>query len=112
MSEAAIQEIESNIRQSKKVVEFGDAIERLRTNKDFKKVIIEGYFEKEAIRLVHLKADPNMQGDESQKAIISQMDAVGTLSQYLYTQGALANMARNSIEADEQTRDELVAEGL
>ena len=112
MSEAAIQQIESNIRQAKKVVEFGDAIERLRNNKDFKKVIIEGYFEKEAIRLVHLKADSNMQSEESQKAIVAQMDAIGTLAQYLQTQGMLANMAGKVIEADEQTRDELLEEGL
>ena len=112
MSETAIQQIESNIRQAKKVVEFGDAIERLRGNRDFKKVIIEGYFEQEAIRLVHLKADSNMQGTESQKAIVAQMDAIGTLSQYLQTQSTLARMADKAIEADEQAREELLNEEL
>ena len=112
MSETAIQQIESNIRQAKKVVEFGDAIERLKSNRDFKKVIMEGYFQQEAIRLVHLKADSNMQGTEAQKAIVAQMDAIGTLSQYLQTQCTLASMAGRSIEADEQTREELLNEDL
>ena len=112
MTESAIQQIESNIRQSKKIVEFGDAIERLRNNRDFKRVVIEGYFEQEAIRLVHLKADSNMQSPEAQKSILSQLDAIGTFSQYLQANVTLAHMAGKAIEADEQTRDELVAEGL
>ena len=112
MSEAAIQQIESNIQRAKKVVEFGDAIGRLRNNRDFKKVILEGYFEDEAVRLVHLKADANMQSAESQRSIVNQMDAIGALSQYLQTQLRLVDMAVNSIAADEQTRDELLEEGL
>ncbi len=40
------------------------------------------------------------------------MDAIGALRQYLETLAQLAGMAQKSIEADEQTRDELLAEGL
>ena len=53
-----------------------------------------------------------MQGTESQKAIVAQMDAIGTLSQYLQTQSTLARMADKAIEADEQTREELLNEDL
>ena len=105
-------QIESNLKRNAVVTELGNALARLKGNRDFKKVILEGFFEDEAIRLVHLKADPNMQGSDSQKAILTQMDAIGALRQYLETLAQLAGMAQKSIEADEQTRDELLAEGL
>ena len=107
-----LQQIESNLKRNAVLTELGNALARLKGNRDFKKVILEGFFEDEAIRLVHLKADPNFQGCDSQKAILTQMDAIGALRQYFETLAQLAGMAHKSIEADEQTRDELLAEGL
>lgn len=112
MSNGTIQAIEENIRQAKKIADFGDAVERLKSNRDFKRVILEGYFEQEAIRLVHLKADPNMQSPDNQKSILTQMDAIGALSQYFNTALFKAGMARKAIAADEETRDEILAEEL
>ena len=89
---------------------MGDALERLYMNKDFKKVITEGYFENEAIRLVHLKADPNMQSVDSQKGIMQQMDSIGSLKQYFHLQRYLAESAGKSINFDEQTRQDMLAE--
>ena len=45
MSEEVIQQLETNIQQDKKLVELGASLERLRSNRDFKKVILEGYFD-------------------------------------------------------------------
>lgn len=112
MIDNELQQIESNLKRNAVLTDLGNALARLKGNRDFKKVILEGFFEDEAIRLVHLKADPNMQGSDSQKAILTQMDAIGALRQYLETLAQLAGMAQKSIEADEQTRDELLAEGL
>ena len=108
----ALQEIESSIKQASEFVDFGNAIERLRSNRDFKKVIMEGYFEKEAIRLVHLKADSAMQSNLNQTDIVKQMDAIGALNQFFLTKGQIARMAARSIESDEQTREELLAEDI
>ncbi len=107
-----IQEIEVNIKEAQQIVELGKAMERLRNNRDFKKVVMEGYFEKEAVRLVHLKADPAMQDEVRQKAILSQMDAIGNLNQYFETVFHRANLATKAIAADEETIDELRAEGI
>lgn len=112
MFKTRVEEIELNIQQAKSIVELGNSLERLRNNKDFKKVIIEGFFEKEAIRLVHLKADYNMQDADSQKSIATQMDAIGTLSQYFSKVRHEGMLAQKAIESDEETRDELLAEGL
>lgn len=107
-----LEQIESSIKHAKRTVDLGSALERLFDNRDFKQVITEGYFNQEAVRLVHLKSDPNMQSPDTQKAIISQMDSIGYLNQYFSTVLALASMASKSIDADEQTREDLLAEGL
>lgn len=107
-----LHEIELNIKQAQKIVEQGNALERLRNNNDFKKVIMEGYFEQEAIRLVHLKADQNMQDVERQKSILNQIDAIGSLNQYFQTVFHRSSLASKAIAADEETREELLAGGL
>lgn len=112
MSTEQIQEIELNIQEAKKIVAIGDSLERLRHNVDFKKVISEGFFKEEAIRLVHLKADQNMQTPERQQSIIRQMDAIGALNDYFQTLFYRADMAQKAIEADEQARDEILQEEL
>lgn len=107
-----IQDIELNIRQAQLLVDTGDALERLRSNRDFKMLIMEGYFKEEAVRLVHLKGDPNMQSTEYQVSIVKQMDAISALNQYLQTVFHRAAMAEKAIEADESTRDELLNEDI
>lgn len=105
-----IQEIDKNIKEAKKFVDLGNALERLKLNRDFQKVIQQGYFEQEAIRLVHLKADPTFQTPERQQSIITQMDAIGSLSEYFVTVAQKASIAARSIEDGEQVREELLAE--
>lgn len=112
MFKERIEEIELNIAQAKTIVEKGAALERLRTNRDFKKVVLEGYFEKEAIRLVHLKSDFNMQDAESQASIMDQINAIGSLSQYFNTVRHQSMLAEKAIASDEETREELMAEGI
>jgi hypothetical protein len=112
MSNETIQAIEENIKQAKKIAEVGESLDRLKANRDFKRVVIEGYFEQEAIRLVHLKSDPNLQSAEHQKSIMAQIDAIGAVSQYFGTVLHKASLARKAIAADEETRDEILAEEL
>lgn len=108
MSSETIEALDRNIKQSQATVELGAAVDRLRSNKDFKKIVVEGYFEKEAIRLVHLKADPAMQSAASQQSIVQQMDAIGAFSQFLDMALRHADQARKQIDADEAFRDELI----
>ena len=110
MSQSEIQQLDRSIQQAQKIVDLGDSLERLRNNKDFKKLISEGYFEKEAVRLVHLLSDTNMQSLEAQQSIQKQMIGVGMFHQYLQTIAIQAQMANRGLAADEQTRAELLAE--
>lgn len=104
-----VQQIEQSIKDSQALVDLGDALQRLRNNRDFQKVIQKGYFEQEAIRLVHAKADPSTQSVESQKSILSQMDSIGNLASYFQTLAYRAEMARKAIQYDTEVRDELLA---
>ena len=106
-----LEAIDKQIEQAKDTIELGLAIERLRSNKDFKTVVINGYFEKEAIRLVHLKADPAMQSEASQLSIAKQMDAIGGFNQYLYSAMQMASMAEKNLASHEEEREEILFEG-
>ena len=112
MISPSIDAIEQNISQAKAHIEFAAAVERLRSNKDFRKVVLEGYFEREAVRLVHLKGDPNMQSADSQRSIVQQMDAIAAFSAFLNTALHLSALAAKSIADDEEMRDEILAEEL
>ena len=105
-----LETIELNIRAATKTVELGKSLDCLKRNKDFKSLILDAYFEKEAIRLVTLKGDPNMQGSDNQEALLKQMDAIGGLRQYFSATFQLARMAEKALVDDENTRDEVYAE--
>lgn len=112
MSQADINEIELSIKEAKDMVAMAKAVERLYKNADFKQIVLDGYFENEAVRLVHLKADPAMQDEKSQKMIIQGMDAIGALRGYFNWLTQQGNLALKAIEDGEDTLDELRAEGL
>jgi hypothetical protein len=107
-----IKALDNNIESAKESIEFGSAVGKLRSNRDFKQVILEGYFKAEAIRLVHLKADPNMQSPEKQQSIVSQMDAIGAFMQYLDTAMHMAALATRTKEESEELRSELAGGAL
>ena len=106
-----VEVIEKNIKEAQEIVDKGDALERLYANKDFRAVILKGYMEQEAVRLVHAKANPGLQNADMQASIVKQIDAIGSLSTFLRTVVHQAEQARKAIEADEATREELLMEG-
>lgn len=108
--DTTVQQIELNIARSKEILEVNSALLRLEGNRDFRLVIKSGYLEQEAIRLVHLKADPAFQSAERQASIIDSINAIGGLLQYFRTVAHNASVAAKGIEADEATRDEILAE--
>ena len=111
MSDNQVTEIELNIKEAESLVNLGKALDRLHSNRDFKKLILEGFFKDEAVRLVHLKADPSVQNEKQQAAILRDIDGIGVLRSYfgkIYQQAAMADAA---IEDGEKELEELRAEG-
>lgn len=110
MSEAQIKEIEINIEQAKEFIDDAKALDRLYANADFKKIVLEGYLEKEAIRLVHLKGSPATATPDKQADIVKEIDGVGTFLGYLRTVIQKGDWAQGAIEADLEAIDEIRAE--
>ena len=111
MNAAPIQEIELSMSEAKKTVDLGKSVERLRKNRDFKKVIEETYLREEAIRLVHLKSSPAMQRPEMQANIDADIKAIGSFAQFLDTITAMADRASGELADGEAALEELRAEG-
>ena len=106
------EQLQHSIQSSKKFVELGNALERLLQNRDFKSVLLEGYLEHEAIRLVHLKADPAMQTPAHQLSIVNQIDAIGAVSAYLNEVRRQGEMAKKIIAEAEEVLEDLAAEEI
>lgn len=83
MNDLELKHIELTEQEAKASIELSKALDRLSNNRDFKKVVTEGYFKDEAVRLVLTKANPACSTDEIQKAIIRDIDAIGSFRQYL-----------------------------
>lgn len=111
MSDITVEALDESIREHQKLVDFGQAIERLRKNTDFKKVVVDGYLKNEALRVVHLKADPNFQTPERRATLERQLDAIAFFGDYLNTQMIFAERAVRQITDAERTREEILAEG-
>lgn len=112
MSAEQVREIEKNIKEAQRFIEIQESVDRLRSNRDFKKIILEGYFKDEAVRLVHLKSDTNMQSDHLQKMITRDLDAIGSLSAYFAAIEQEARRARHAIQAGNEALEELAEEEL
>ena len=107
MTQYTVQQIEASIERAKQHIELDKALERLESNRDFKLLIVDGYLEKESVRLVHLKSDPAMQTPERQAAVIAQIDAIGGLLQYFRVVGQQAALASKTVESDESELEDL-----
>lgn len=110
-SDAAIKELDHRIKESKRTIDLGQSLDRLLNNRDFKKIIIDGYLREEAIRLVNVKQEPQVQSQAAQDSIIRQIDAIGCFHDYLREVSRQADQALKSLEDSEQMREEILAEG-
>jgi hypothetical protein len=106
-----VEEIQLNIDQARGVVALGESLDRLFQNPDFREVIVEGYFRDEAVRLVELKAAPQMAKPQYQEPILKAIDAIGALQQHFNKIRLMADQARQAIEDSEQELESLAAEG-
>lgn len=113
--EEQLEEIEVSDKRAKEFISKANALENLYKNKDFKKVILEGYFEKEASRVVMLRAEPNqlaghMSDEQNLKMIDDKIVGIGELRQYFKAIFAIANQMRKALEDNEDARNSILEE--
>ena len=75
-------------------IQMLEALERLEKNKDFQKVIIDGYLKDEVLRANSLLANPTIKTQGKRADIMEILVAISTFGEYLATIKALGNTAR------------------
>jgi hypothetical protein len=110
MTENTLDQIEIELEEAKKKVKDMEAMDRLKQNKDFKDIFMEGYFKDAASHLVLLKALPEMQEEQHQVSIVKRMDAIGHLREHIRGIYQMGRAAKNSLNEMEETRVEILAE--
>ena len=101
MNDQAIQYAEVSLEEAKAQVALKESIHRLERNRDFRKVILEGYFRDEPARLTGLLAEPKLTAE--QKAdVLTSLRAIGELRQYFIARLAIADQAEKALEDYEE----------
>jgi hypothetical protein len=107
MTDQDINEIELDIKKAKVLVDRGESLNRLLTNKDFILLISEGYFKEHAYQLIELKAAPSMHGKDKQEDILRSIDGIGALQQYFNSVDLIAKNASQAIFMAHEELDEI-----
>ena len=108
----ALKQVEISIENAHKAIELAQALKRLHDNADFKAVILEDYFHEEAHRAVLLKSDAAMMTPEKKKMVKDVITSIGGLYNYFGKIYRMADMATRALEADQETRQELLEEEM
>ena len=104
-----IQMLELSIEHAQEMVDLRDEVLRLSNNDTFKKVIMQGYFENEAVRLVHLMGDPRLK-EADREAVQRDMMGIGALKRFLSNMVQMGNAAEKEIADHRETLASIEAE--
>lgn len=115
MSQADIREIELSMDEARKIVDRGLMAEKLAANREFKKLVLEGYFVEEASRLALLFSDPNI-SEEIRKYVERDLFGVGAFKRFLSAvvimgKNAARELADSAETLEEMRQEELMAGG-
>ena len=105
-----IQELEAQKEDLKAQVELRDQILKLSANHEFRKVIHEEFFQKEAGRRVRIGGEPARDKHQRQDAIDMAL-ATGHLQGFLSANVQMGNRAEQTIFEIDAALEELRAEG-
>lgn len=101
-------QIELSLKEAKNTIKLGDALLRLYKNKDFKMLIEEELFVKEASRLVAARGNPVL---TENPVVLAEIDngiiGIGAMHQFFNKIRVEANQALKAIEDFEQELEAL-----
>ena len=87
-------DIESQLKRDKRILERGKSLQRLLQSSDFKSVIVNGFLREYALHLVYQRAKSTEDGDTTSRKI----DAIAELKAYLDNVLEEAATAQKSVE--------------
>lgn len=111
MIEQDIKQVDLDIERARAAIQKMEALDRLYHNRDFKEIVTDGYFQKEASRLVLLKGDVNI-NEESERHCDKMINGIGCLRAYFQMVNHFGQQAQAAMEDYEETRQELLQEQL
>lgn len=106
-----LHKIELTIKAAQTSIKVFESYKRLLKNKDFKYLIEEIYFEKNAARLVMLRGDSAL-SDEAKESVLKEIDATGTFRDFLRSVAQAGHQANASVAECNKAREEILAEGV
>ena len=106
-----LNKVEVSIQEARDYIKLHDVFKRLSGSKDFQTIIEELYFDDHLKRLVFLRSESGLPQDVKDN-IISQLDAIAHFRSFLVEINQKGVAAKASLEADEATREEILAEGV
>lgn len=111
MLNSKIKQVELSLKEAKAKVKLGDALLRLQKNRDFKLLIEEGFFIKEASRLVAARGNPVVtENPQTLIEVDNGIIAIGGTQQYFNKIMLEATQAEKAIEDCNQELDILNGE--
>lgn len=100
-----IEQIELSIEHARKIVANRDDLRKLGTNRQFRRIIEEGYCRDEAVRLTGLLADPTMAAHR--KDIEEALAGISHFLQYLQNLERLGTVMEGTIADHEEALQEI-----
>jgi len=76
-----IEEVELSITHAKEIIQKRDMAMKLSNNREFKKLVLEGYFKEEAARLVSISGEENFK--DHQDDIFDAIKGISHFRQYM-----------------------------
>lgn len=92
-----VEELEVSLEYAQGIVAKRDMLDKLSRNREFKQLVLEGYFKDEAIRLTNLSADPHPQVAEHRDDIFLAIQGISLLRQYFQRINREGEIAENEI---------------
>jgi len=99
--------IDKRIEDLKNAIQLGKDLEELHEDERFKRVILSGYFEKEAKRLFEVLVNPSTLKRDVMENIVDKTGAIRNLKQFFGVVLQNAHMAPESLDEEQNYRKEV-----
>jgi len=108
----SVLKLEQQLKDAKEGVELYQALERLSKNRDFKRIVLEGFCEADAARCIRLSVDPTLD-ETTREDAIRMAQAAGYLKRHMRAIDQMGQMYLNSIpELEDALHEARVEEDL
>jgi len=97
-------------KEAEEIISLKNAIIKLKSNREFKKVVTVNYNEKEAARLAKALANPEMQEDIDQRILKEKLAAIGHFDSWLDTIVKMATQIEESLKEEAKEEAKAVME--